>query len=131
MIIETTQSDVSTLPTPAARPGSDVVIYDGQCRICTTQVRKLPWWDCQKRLSYVSLHDPEVSRRWPDLSHDRMMQEMVIVDGNGGRRWGGEAIRYLSRPLRRVGGGAPFLHLSGRQFFLRAPGPPGVAESYM
>ena len=56
------------------------MIYDGQCRICTAQVRKLPWWDCQKKLSYLSLHDPEVTRRWPDLPFDRMMQEMVIVD---------------------------------------------------
>ncbi len=49
------------LPTPEERPGSDVVIYDGNCRICTAQVRKLPWWDCQKRLSYLSLHDPQVA----------------------------------------------------------------------
>src|SRR4051812_49803813 len=108
------------LPTPAERPESDVVIYDGHCRICTAQVRKLPWWDCQKRLSYLSLHDPEVSRRWPDLSHDRMMQEMVIVDRNGGRDLGGGANRYLSRPPRRVWGGGPFLALSGREFLLRA-----------
>ena len=86
------------LPTPAERPDSDVVIYDGHCRICTAQVRKLPWWDCQKKLSYLSLHDPEVARRWPDLSHDRMMQEMVIVDHNGNRHWGAEAIRYLIAP---------------------------------
>src|SRR3954451_16035150 len=90
------------LPTPAERPDSDVVIYDGQCRMCTAQVRKLPWWDCQKRLSYLSLHDPEVSRRWPDLSHDRMMQEMVIVDRYGGGALGGDGVRYLSSRPRGV-----------------------------
>ena len=84
------QSAAGPLPTPAERPESDVVIYDGHCRICTAQVRKLPWWDCQKKLSYLSLHDAEVARRWPDLPFDRMMQEMVIVDHTagvtGGRR---------------------------------------------
>ena len=84
----TDTSAAEPLPTPAERPDSDVVIYDGQCRICTAQVRKLPWWDCQQKLSYLSLHDPEVARRWPDLSHDRMMQEMVIVDTSGRRHWG-------------------------------------------
>ena len=74
------------LPTPSERPGADVVIFDGDCGICTAQVRKLPWWDCRKRLSYLSLHDPEVYRRWPDLSHDRLMQEMLIVDREGNRR---------------------------------------------
>ncbi|HEX4414078.1 MAG TPA: hypothetical protein VH107_10655, partial [Lacipirellulaceae bacterium] len=54
------------LTPPGERPGSDVVIYDGHCRICTAQIRRLPWWDCQRKLSYLSLHDPEVARRWPD-----------------------------------------------------------------
>ena len=49
------------LPSPQDRPDADVVIYDGQCGICTAQINKLPWWDCQQRLSYVSLHDAEVS----------------------------------------------------------------------
>lgn len=108
-----------TLPTPAERPGADVVIYDGQCRICTAQVRKLPWWDCQKKLSYLSLHDPEVARRWPDLSHDRLMQEMVIIDRHGNRHWGPEAIRYLTRRLRRLWWASPFLHFPGSMFLWR------------
>src|SRR5437762_14065074 len=110
MIIATSQSEANVLPTPAERPDSDVVIYDGQCRICTAQVRKLPWWDCQKHLSYMSLHDPEVTRRWPDLSHDRMMQEMVVIDRNGRRPSGPEASRYWSRRLRRLWWASAFLH---------------------
>ena len=121
-MVMTNLSDQSAnvpLPTPAERPESDVVIYDGHCRICTAQVRKLPWWDCQKRLSYLSLHDPEVARRWPDLPFDRMMQEMVIVDQSGGRHWGPEAIRYLSRRLRRLWWASPFLHFPGSMLVWR------------
>jgi predicted DCC family thiol-disulfide oxidoreductase YuxK len=102
------------LPTPAERPESDVVIYDGQCRICTAQVRKLPWWDCQGRLSYLSLHDPEVTRRFPDLAH-----EMVIVDHYGNRHWGPEAIRYLTRRLRRLWWASPFLYFPGSMILWR------------
>lgn len=107
------------LPAPTERPGSDVVIYDGQCRICTAQVRRLPWWDCQRRLSYLSLHDPVVERRWPDLSHDRLMQEMLIIDRRGNRHWGPEAIRYLTRRLRRLWWASPFLHFPGSMFLWR------------
>ncbi len=64
------------LPCPADRPDAEVVIYDGNCRICTAQMRKLLWWDCQQKLSYLSLHDAEVARRWPEMSPDRLMQEM-------------------------------------------------------
>lgn len=107
------------LPTLVERPGSDVVIYDGKCRICTSQVRKLPWWDCQGRLSYLSLHDPEVARRFPDLTHERMMQEMVIVDHYGNRHWGPEAIRYLTRRLRRLWWASPFLYFPGSMLLWR------------
>jgi predicted DCC family thiol-disulfide oxidoreductase YuxK len=119
MAIASEQSTDVSLPTPAERPESDVVIYDGHCRICTAQVRKLPCWDCQKKLSYLSLHDPEVSRRWPDLPYDRMMQEMVIVDQGGDRHWGPEAIRYLSRRLRRLWWASPFLHFPGSMLIWR------------
>ena len=114
-----TISDPAPLPTPAERPESDVVIYDGDCRICTAQIRKLPWWDCQKKLSYLSLHDPEVARCWPDLSHDRMMQEMVIVDHRGNRHWGPEALRYLTRRLRRLFWATPFMYFPGAMLILR------------
>ena len=120
MAIETCEVPAhGSLPTPAERPDADVVIYDGHCRICTAQVHKLPWWDCQDKLAYLSLHDSEVARRWPDLSHERMMQEMVIVDQQGNRHWGPEAIRYLSRRLRRLWWASPFLHFPASMFLWR------------
>ena len=97
------------LPSPVDRPNSDVGIFDGDCRICTSQVSKLPWWDCQQKLSYLSLHDPLVQQRWPDISHDRLMTEICIVDTRGNRHWGAAAIRYLTRRLRRLCWASPFL----------------------
>jgi predicted DCC family thiol-disulfide oxidoreductase YuxK len=109
----------STLPSPTERPDADVVIYDGDCGICTAQVSKLPFWDCQNRLAYLSLHDPEVERRYPDASRERLMQEMLIVDRKGGRHWGPEAIRYLTRRLRRLWWAAPLAYLPGSMFVWR------------
>ena len=99
------------LPTPAERPDADIVIYDGHCRICTAQIKKLLWWDCQGKLAYLSLHDPEVARRFPDLTHEQLMREMVVVDRHGKRHPGAEAIRYLSRRLRRLWWLAPILYI--------------------
>jgi predicted DCC family thiol-disulfide oxidoreductase YuxK len=48
-----------------------------------------------------------------------MMTEMVIVDHNGGRHWGPEAIRYLSGRLRRLWWAAPLLYLPGSMFLWR------------
>jgi len=122
------------LPSPDERPDADVVIYDGNCRICTAQVSKLPWWDCQQHLAYLSLHDLEIGQRWPDLaqqrlsherlsherlSHERLMQEMCIVDTRGNRHWGPEAIRYLTLKLRRLWWAMPLLYFPGSMFLWR------------
>jgi predicted DCC family thiol-disulfide oxidoreductase YuxK len=101
------------LPSPAERPDADVVIYDGNCRMCTAQVRKLAWWDCQGKLSYLSLHDPEAARRYPDLTHEMLMEQMYVVDRQGNRYGGAAAFRYLSRRLRRLWWLAPLLNIPG------------------
>lgn len=107
------------LPSPAERPDADVVLYDGECGMCRTQVQRLPWWDCQGKLAYLSLHDAEVQRRWPELSHERLMQEMAIVDGQGRVHWGPYAIRYLTSRLRRLWWATPFTYFPGSMLLWR------------
>jgi predicted DCC family thiol-disulfide oxidoreductase YuxK len=107
------------LPSPAQRPHADVVVYDGHCGFCTAQVKNLLWWDCQGKLAYLSLHDPEVQRQWPDLDHDRLLQEMLIIDSQGRRHWGPEAIRYLTHRLRRLWWAAPVFYIPGVMFVWR------------
>jgi predicted DCC family thiol-disulfide oxidoreductase YuxK len=101
----------AALPAPADRPDADVIVYDGHCRICTAQVRRLARFDRRGRLAFISLHDPEVARRWPELSHDDLMQDMYVVDGRGRKHRGAAAIRYLSRRLWRLWWLAPLLHI--------------------
>ena len=107
------------LPSPIERPDADIVLYDGHCRFCTKGVSKLLWWDSEGKLAYLSLHDPEVKRRWPDISHDRLMKEMCIVDTKGNRYWGPEAVRYLTRRLRRLWWAAPFAYFPGSMLIWR------------
>ena len=90
------------LPTPAERPDADVVIYDGNCIFCEKQVRNLLWFDGGQRLSFMSLHDPEVTRRYPELTYDQMMDQMYVVDSEGDYHGGAAAIRYLSRRLPKL-----------------------------
>lgn len=101
------------LSTPTELPDADVVIYDGQCNICRGQVERLARFDGAGRLAYLSLHDDEVGRRYPDLEHEALMQQMVVVDRHGTRHWGAEAVRYLSCRLPRLWWLAPVLHIPG------------------
>jgi predicted DCC family thiol-disulfide oxidoreductase YuxK len=117
--LATTHADPPAPPSPEERPDADVVIFDGNCGFCRTQVDRLQWWDCQGRLAYLSLHDEEVRRRWPDLDHDRLMREMLVIDRQGRRHWGPEAFRYLTRRLRRLWWAAPLLHFPGAMLIAR------------
>lgn len=102
------------LPDPAESPGSDVVIYDGDCNFCIGQVKNLHRLDCcGGRLAFLSLHDPRVAQSYPDLSHDQLMAQMYVISPDGDRHAGGDAVRYLSRRLPLLWPAAPILHLPG------------------
>lgn len=107
------------LPAPAQRPEADVVIYDGHCNFCRTQVRRLAWWDCQGKLAYLSMHDAQVASRWPDLPADRLEHEMCLIEQDGSRHWGADAFRVLTRKLRRLWWAAPLMHLPGMMHLAR------------
>src|SRR4051812_21815292 len=96
MAVATQPAASTRLPTIADNPAAPVVIYDGHCKFCTGQVQRLARWDrTGKRMAFISLHDPEVARRWPDLTHEMLMEQMYVVDPQGKRYAGAAAFRYL------------------------------------
>ena len=109
----------AALPTPVERPDADVVLYDGRCRFCRARVEQLRWLDAGGRLAYLSLHDPQVAERYPDVDGQRLLEEMCVVNRSGARRWGAEAVRYLSRRLPRLWWLAPLMHLPGIMLLAR------------
>lgn len=111
MSTATTAAVATKLPPPNERPGSDIVIYDGQCRFCTAQVQNLARWDTKHRLSFLSLHESEVARRFPDLTHERLMAAMYVVDAKGKRYAGADAFGYLTTRLPRLYLLAPLMHI--------------------
>lgn len=101
------------LPDPDQYPDRDVVIWDGQCNFCRSQVERLRWFDRGERLSYLSLHDPRVAERYPDLSYQQLMDQMWVVTPHGEKLGGADAGRYLSRKMRTLWWLAPVLHIPG------------------
>ena len=68
------------LPDPDERPAADLIIFDGQCRFCRGQVERLARWDYRQRLAFISVHDPRVRERFPNLTHEQLMQDMYLID---------------------------------------------------
>jgi predicted DCC family thiol-disulfide oxidoreductase YuxK len=100
------------LPTPEEVADADVVIYDGQCSFCRARVKQLAWLDGGRRLAFLSLHDPAVAERYPDLTYDQLMKEMYVVDRHGRRHAGAAGFRYLSRRLPLLFPLAPLMPFS-------------------
>lgn len=91
------------LPSPAENPTGHIVIYDGHCKFCTTSVQNLAAWDANRRqLAFLSLHDPEVQKRFPQLTYDQLMKEMYLVDRQGKIHKGAAAFRYLTTLIPRL-----------------------------
>lgn len=101
------------LTDPDERPDGVLVIFDGQCAFCRGQVERLARWDRRGELAFISLHDPRVAERFPDLTHEQLMQDMYLIDRRGQRHRGAAALRQLSRRLPRLWILAPWLHLPG------------------
>lgn len=97
----------------SAPPSRDVVIYDGNCQICRKQIARLAGCDRAGSLRFMSLHDARVSEWYPDLSTEKLMQEIYVVTPAGKRHRGAAAFRYLSRRVRALVWLAPLLHIPG------------------
>ena len=96
---------------PDENPGAAVVIWDGRCNFCRTQVERIQAFDPRSRLTYISLHDPRVAERYPELSYDQLMAQIWVVTPDGQRFGGADAIRFLSRYLPGLWWIAPVMHL--------------------
>jgi predicted DCC family thiol-disulfide oxidoreductase YuxK len=95
------------------RPPRDTVLYDGRCRFCRSQISILRRLDLGGVLEFTSLHDPSVGRDFPELAHDDLLAQMVVVDKAGLARGGADAVRYLSRRLPLLWPLAVPLHIPG------------------
>lgn len=103
-----------TFPAPIERPNaSHVLVFDGHCKFCRANVRLIHCVD-QGRVAYLSLHDPEVQNRWPELTYEQLMKQMYLIDiETGAKHPGAAAFRFLTRKLVALWPLAPLLHIPG------------------
>jgi predicted DCC family thiol-disulfide oxidoreductase YuxK len=93
---------VPKLPHAEKFPDRDVVIYDGSCRFCQSQVAKLAHWDSEQVLAFVPLQHELVAERYSDLTRDMLLKEMYLVSRQGVRFGGVHALREIAQRLRRL-----------------------------
>ena len=109
-----TKSPNAVFPSPLDRPNAPyILIYDGHCRFCRANIAGVAAID-RGKVAYLSLHDVEVQKRWPDLTYDQLMERMYLVDlATGDKHGGAAAFRFLSRKLPALWIFAPLMHIPG------------------
>jgi predicted DCC family thiol-disulfide oxidoreductase YuxK len=114
-----TDTTTTEFPTLDDRPDAWVVIYDGHCKFCRANIHWISAVD-QGKVAYVSLHDPVVQARWPELTHEQLMDHLYLIDG-ANKYAGAAAFRFLSCKLVALWPLAPLMHIPGSlpvwQFF--------------
>jgi predicted DCC family thiol-disulfide oxidoreductase YuxK len=88
-----------------------MLLYDGDCRICTAQARLLLRYDSEQRIALLPLASPVAQARYPQIRPEDAQRWMHIV-GPDGRIWrGADAVRLtlLLLPLGRVLGALLYL----------------------
>jgi predicted DCC family thiol-disulfide oxidoreductase YuxK len=69
-----------------------IVLYDGQCRFCTAQAKRLVRIVGKSRVEPVSFQDEGVLARFPGVPHEACMQRMHIVRPDGRVFAGAESV---------------------------------------
>ena len=76
-----------------------IVLYDGECPMCTFQMKVLSWLDWFQRLALVPLADPRAHEIAPQLTREDLLEAIHCVTPQGRIYRGARAIRFVGMRL--------------------------------
>ncbi len=99
-------------------PGHYVLLYDGLCRFCQAGAKRLLALARPNTLHLQSFQEPGALERFPGLTHEMCMQQMILVTPRGQAIGGFEAAvqAVATRPL--IGRVAYLYYLPGLRWLL-------------
>jgi predicted DCC family thiol-disulfide oxidoreductase YuxK len=90
-----------------------IVLYDGECPMCTFQMKVLSWLDWLHTLALVPLSDPRAHETAPQLTREDLLEAIHCVTPQGRIYRGARAIRFVGMRLPLLVPVALFLWLPG------------------
>ena len=90
-----------------------IVLYDGECPMCTFQMKVLSWLDWFHTLALVPLSDPRAHEIAPQLTREDLLEAIHCVTPEGRIYRGARAIRFVGMRLPLLVAVALFLWLPG------------------
>lgn len=99
----------------APRP-DHVLVYDGDCAMCTRWMRRVRKWDREGRIETLPLQSDDVARRFPQIRPEALLEAMHFVEPDGRVSAGAEAAERMLRILPAGGTLRWLFHLPGGRF---------------
>ncbi len=82
-----------------SRPLRNTVLYDGECPLCTFQMKLLTWLDWWHRLDLLPLTDPRAAALAPGLTRDQLLEAIHCVTPVGRIYRGARCLRFVGMRL--------------------------------
>ena len=76
-----------------------VIVYDGECRFCRAQTRRIQRWDRRDAFEYVPRQTPGLAGRFPVLEAGDFNAGMRLVSRDGSVHVGADAVYEIARRL--------------------------------
>lgn len=89
------------------------VLFDGDCPLCTFQMKLLTWFDWFNQLSLVPIADPRAAKLAPHLTREDLMEAIHCVARDGRVHRGARCIRFVGLRLPLLIPLALFLWIPG------------------
>jgi predicted DCC family thiol-disulfide oxidoreductase YuxK len=78
-----------------AKPLKHTVLYDGDCPLCTFQMRVITWLDWFNAIIVIPIADPRAAEIAPEIKREDLMEAIHCVAKNGKIYRGARCIRFI------------------------------------
>ncbi|NWF81592.1 MAG: DUF393 domain-containing protein [Chloroflexi bacterium] len=95
------------------------VLYDGACRICTSQVELLAGYNDDDLIELLDMNSAEARARFPQVTPEDAQRELHVVAPDGTLYRGAEAVRETLLRLPSLRGLGELLRLPGAMSLAR------------
>ncbi len=82
-----------------SRPLRNTVLYDGECPLCTFQMKLLTWLDWWHQLDLLPLTNPRAAVLAPGLTRDELLEAIHCVTPLGRIYRGARCLRFVGMRL--------------------------------
>lgn len=92
---------------------SYTLLYDGNCRICTSQIQTVAHYDEHGRIELLDINSAEARARFPQITPEAAQREMHLAAPDGTLYRGADAVRQTLLLLPAVRGLGELMRLPG------------------